>query len=262
MRGVQAEPVIDLTRERDLSQIFSATLALYRLRPWLFLVLATVIVVPAVAVVDGILLGGFGDESASPVFGQEGGDVWQQVADAVVGWVLPMVVTAAHARAVFELGSGREPTVGGMVAEALRLLPGVLAVSFVYAVAVGLGFLALVVPGVYLGVRLGFATPAYVVDRAGVRTALRESWRVVAGNWGRCFGILLLVYIVAGVASAAVDIPLELLGDALDSGPLIVAGIAVGQTIVLSFTALATTVLFFDLRARHAAAPVADVGAG
>jgi hypothetical protein len=258
---VQAEPVIDLTRERDLSQIFSATLALYRLRPWLFLTLATVIVVPVVMVVQGVVLGGFDEESAS-FLGGDDGEVWAQLVDGVVGWILPLVVTAAHTRAVAELGSGREPTVGAMVAEALRLLPAVLVVSALYAVAFGAGLVLLIVPGVYVGVRLGFAMPAYVVDRAGIGGAFRESWRVVAGNWGRCFGILLLVYLVAGVASAAVDIPLELLGDALDSGPLIVGGQAIGETVVLSFTALATTVLFFDLRARHAAAPVADADAG
>ena len=71
-----------------------------------------------------------------------------------------------------------------------------------------------------------------------------------------------LVLFVAGVGNAIVDVPLEALADALDDGVVIVTGIALDQTVVLSFTALATTLLFFDLRVRHAPEAEPDDEAG
>lgn len=73
-----------------------------------------------------------------------------------------------------------------------RFLPIVLATILMGAITAG-GFLLLIIPGVFLLVKLFFYEFAILIDNAGVRDSLKKSWRVTKGNWWRIFGLLLLM---------------------------------------------------------------------
>ncbi|MBI5161636.1 MAG: glycerophosphoryl diester phosphodiesterase membrane domain-containing protein [Micrococcales bacterium] len=117
---------------------------------------------------------------------------------------------------------------------ALTLAATVLVVLIVVLVAAGgtagvviavllgiLGFLALVVGGVWLGVKLVFTVPAIVLERRGVGSAMRRSWALTGGYFWRSLGILALVYLIYSVAGQVVAIPVSLLGSL---GSVLIAG--------------------------------------
>ena len=102
-----------------------------------------------------------------------------------------------------------------------------------------------------------FAAQASVVDDARGLGALRRSRDLVRGSWWRTLGIVILLGLVAALLAVPLGFVTQIVGAVADSGPLYVLGSAIAQTVTLSFTALAGTLLYFDLRHRSEGAPAA-----
>jgi hypothetical protein len=88
--------------------------------------------------------------------------------------------------------------------EALEGLTARSFVSFVAnslaAVAVFVGFLAFLLPGIFLAVAFYQVRAVVAVEGAGIVPALRRSWRLVAGHRVRVLFVLLVVVLVGQVA--------------------------------------------------------------
>lgn len=90
------------------------------------------------------------------------------------------------------------PSVGQALRSALALLLPYYAMGILSSVAVFLGALAFVLPGIYIFIKLVIAGPVMVAERIPSPVpALRRSWQLTRGNSGR---ILLFVVIVAVTA--------------------------------------------------------------
>jgi uncharacterized membrane protein SpoIIM required for sporulation len=79
----------------------------------------------------------------------------------------------------------------------------------IYAAAVFAGFICLIVPGIYLSVRLGFVLYAIVSNNCTAIDGLKYSSKLVEGRWWNVFGSMLVVLvflipvmIVAGIIGA------------------------------------------------------------
>ncbi len=180
--------------------------------------------------------------------------------DLILGLFLSGVLSVVVSEAT--LGSRIGPT------EAVRRvaprLGGLFALTVIVTVAVALGLVALLVGAVVVGVYLGLATPAYVLEGGGVRQALRRSVAIVRGSWWRSLGILLLSTLVAFMLSAiltAVTVVIlessDVFGDFLN-GDLTVAGHIVQGIGELLATTISTPIvsgtvvlLYIDLRIRR-----------
>ncbi|UUY05283.1 hypothetical protein LRS13_07105 [Svornostia abyssi] len=154
-----------------------------------------------------------------------------------------------------EIVAGRRPSIGGSLRSALsRTLP-LVAAAFLYGVVVVLGVIALIIPGIWLGVACYFAAQHVAYDREmGAIAAIGASYDLVKGSWWWTFGVL----IVVGIVSAVVLVPAIIVVAAgtmviggVAGGVLYIATLIIANTIVYSFGALAGTLLFFDLRARR-----------
>ncbi len=154
----------------------------------------------------------------------------------------------------------------GLVAAAglLPLLLYALGLDQVAAIILASVLLAAAIPAaIWLWVRFSVAAPAMILERAGVRTALRRSARLVRRSWWRVFGILLLIQIIAQLLASVLVLPFALLGLGLDelwvSGEagtvwffvLLMIGSAVGGLVTYPFTAGVSALLYVDLRMRR-----------
>ena len=74
--------------------------------------------------------------------------------------------------------------------------------NLVVGVAVFVGFLLLVVPGVYLAISFLFAVFVIGVEDARAVDALRRSWALAGGNRWRLLALVLVVAVAAGVGSS------------------------------------------------------------
>ena len=142
---------------------------------------------------------------------------------------------------------------------ALQRLQAMAGLSLLMLLAIVVGALCLVLPGVYLCIALSMAQPLVVFERKGPIDAMKLSVQLVRGSWWRtlviflvAIAIVFVIYILAIVVAAIILRFARGADVALLSAAVTVLIIALGafSTPFLAATQLA---VFGDLQVRHAA---------
>jgi MFS family permease len=174
-------------------------------------------------------------------------EVWRQVRGRILALVGLALLTGLLSFGALALGIGLAVLLG-------FLSPWLLFLGIPLAIgAAGLG--------VYLYVRLSLAPAVLVLERSGIRTAMRRSGVLVKGDWWRVFGILLLVQVIAAFVSSVLTVPFLLVAginavanpDAGSFTLLFVVsqiGGGVATLLVAPFAAAARGLLYVDRRMR------------
>lgn len=127
-----------------------------------------------------------------------------------------------------------------------------LVTNIVAAIIIAISLVLLIIPGIYVLVRLAFIDPVVVLERTGIGEALSRSWGLVRGSWWRAFGIGLLVFILTGLVEGVVG---GILSFSFDPRLGNAIGVIVG-IIVQPFAVSALVLLYYDLRIRKEGAVV------
>lgn len=234
---------------RSASRLVVAAFHLYRRYPLLFLTLAGGVVVPFFLIV--LVTTGAGPYSSSSARSAE-----VEFGLTLASWCLiTPLISALHINAVAAVREGREPRLGAVASAGFRVLPAVVAVSIMSGLGIALGFAALIAPGIYLTLRWAVVAQAAAIEREGWLPALRSSGRLVSGNYGHVFAFLFLVLLVV-VLNVAIELGIEEI-----AGEVVTTLVGLALTVLtVSFGALATALLYFDLRTRSEAVPVPAEG--
>ena len=158
--------------------------------------------------------------------------------------------TASLGALILAIGArdqGRDMTVSeAYQAPGLGTFGMLLVANILAAIIIGIGFILLVIPGIYLLVRFAFVSPAVVLERKGPGEALSRSAELVRGSWWRVFGIGLLVFILVAVANGVLGGVLVVL-----LSPRIANAVGVLVSILVQpFAMSALVLLYYDLRIR------------
>ena len=94
----------------------------------------------------------------------------------------------------------REITAGDAVRGALRRLMPFIGLAIIYFLLVGVGFVLLVLPGIWLAFKYILAFPAFFGEQIGPGRAMSRSSALTAGRWWRIFGL----FLVAGIFTSLV----------------------------------------------------------
>jgi hypothetical protein len=125
-------------------------------------------------------------------------------------------------------------------------------VSILFGIALGIGFLLLIIPGLILMVIWSVVAPVTVLERPGVGAAFGRSRELVRGNGWNVFAVILLVFLAVAVISVAAGVLASGLGS---------LGRALVQWAVNSalapVTALSAAVLYFELLGQPGRNPTA-----
>jgi hypothetical protein len=147
----------------------------------------------------------------------------------------------------------------------LAALGGAKGLAIVLGLVLGIGA---VVAVIYLYVVWSLAPAALILEKAGIRLALRRSRHLVTGAWWRTFGILILIRIIAGICASVLQLPFFVImfvvafssGSSNDINPytfwpLVVTSIGqiVAATVTWPFSATAIGLLYVDRRMRREA---------
>jgi hypothetical protein len=230
---------------RSAHLLVGGTFRLYRRYSLLFLVLAAGVIVPYEAIV--LAATGSGPLTRSSV------GIGVSTLLTLTDWALVSpLISALHVHAVSEMREGGEPRLGPVARQGLRALPVVAVASVVSWLGITVGFI-LIVPGVLLMLRWAVVAQAAAIEHEGWLQALRRSHWLTDGHYRHIF--VFIVYI-----TLIVSVPTLLIGLAFDSHETGAASFLVGlavNVVVYSFGALATALLYYDLRVRREAV-VAD----
>jgi hypothetical protein len=97
-------------------------------------------------------------------------------------------------------------SLGSALAAGVHRFPGVLLGCILYALILGIGFILLIVPGVYFLGKLQLWMTAMFVDDAGAVEGLKISWRLTRGRWWRATAILTVALIILYVFALALGL--------------------------------------------------------
>jgi hypothetical protein len=240
-------PPLDLTKPRSVGELLTTTLELLRRHFGLFLSVTLLVVAPAMVLVEGVWGRMLRD-------GPDAANVASvNIAFLVLATlVIPPLVTGLHAVIVRDMGDGQVPGVGEALRAVAPRLPAAFGAIALFSAGTAIGFLLLIVPGIWLGVRWYFAAQAAVLEGTAPAASLRRSLELVDGRWWDVFGALL----VSGILAAGVSAIATAVAGVVHAGVVYVTLITVIRAITLSYTALFGTLLFFTLRARQRASAV------
>lgn len=234
---MDARPVLEIERERSAFELIGATLAVYRRYPWLFLILAAIVVLPYRAL-DAL-------PELEILHGAARGWLGFFLGIGELAVVVPLV-SALHVFAVDDVRQGQEPQIMSAARRGIAKLSVVSPAVFLSWMGISLGLAALIVPGIALAARW-----AVVGQTASLRTgswedAFTRSKHLTDGRYRHVLGLLLLVFLITTLPTVVVFLLFGLKSTAV-APFLIRSALAV---VTSSFTALATALLFFDLEAR------------
>lgn len=74
--------------------------------------------------------------------------------------------------------------------------PTLLISGIIYFFIVGFGFLALIIPGIFLFVKFLYYQYAILLDNEGIINSLKKSWKITDGNWFSTFLIMLFFFAI------------------------------------------------------------------
>ena len=245
-------------RPLALGEILDVAIKLVR-RNWRTLAVLVLVVAVPVAVINFLVTASTTTYDATlDVRSPEDGSAYDagQFVNTLLGIALYLVVSVGCVQVVGEAYMGRTPAwPSALRFGARRALPA-LGLSILYILGLFFGFIALVIPAIFLAVRWSVAWPALVLERRGPIAALGRSWHLVSGFWWKCFGTLLIAYLLLIVVSIAFGAVIGGVLAALSSvdsflGLVLQQAVNVAlQVFTLPLVAAVTVVLYVDLRVR------------
>jgi hypothetical protein len=171
--------------------------------------------------------------------GVAAGLFWGAVATAI-GLVGYFWVQAALVALVQDVRDGRiDRTVGETYAAVRPRLPAVIAAGVVAAIAIGIGFLLLIVPGLFLLTIWSMLVPVIVIEGKSAGDAFGRSREVVRGSGWAVFGLIVITFLLVAIASGLIRLVFAPLPDFLDNwiGSLVAHSLTVPYVVAVLTTA-------------------------
>jgi hypothetical protein len=160
--------------------------------------------------------------------------------------------------------NGQKASIGESLATGLRNFLPLIGVMILFALAVALGFVLLIVPGIMIACAWCVVAPAVVADRTGVFGAFGRAAELTRGNRWLIFGLFVLLFVIfmvlgvvfnalSGVNALARD-PAAIV--ATMTSPLFLVLTVIRQTVSAVIGSALIAVLYVELRrAREGAGP-------
>jgi hypothetical protein len=242
-----------LRQPRDVGALFRDSLSVFRRHAWLFILLSAAVVVPVELAVEGI-----GLEMLTSSY-DESPPLAESAVPTTVGFlVMTPIITAICIYALHSIAEGRRPSPGQVFVAGFEAFTPLFGAVVLAALGIALGFLALIVPGVYLAVRWYFVPQTVVIEGARGPAALTRSSQIVQGVWLRTFGLVLLAHVAVAIPGFVLLTPFTAVASSSDQAVWALVGTILATSVTTPFVALYSTLLYYDLLARRGTAPRAS----
>ena len=212
-----------------LSGVLGEAWQMYKAHAWHLLAIAFVIYLAAAVVAALFALGG---TTVGAVLG------------SLVEIVAAFLLQATLIKAVQDVRDGRaDLSIGETVSAATPYIAPVAGASILAGIAIAIGLILLIVPGLFLITIWAVIVPVIVLEQSGVFASFGRSQQLVRGHGWHVFGTLVLAWVILLVVNIVLGIIFTVLPHALGSG---LASVISG-TLVAPFIALIVTLIYYRL---------------
>jgi hypothetical protein len=179
------------------------------------------------------------------------------LAAGVVSIAGAFLLQAALVEAVADVRDGRaDLTLGQTISRALPHLGAIVVASVLAAIAIVIGLVLVVVPGLFLLTIWSLIVPAIVLEGCSALDSFGRSRELVRGHGWTVFGVILVTVVISLVVSLVLHAVFSGLSYDVDS----YVSNVIGNTLIAPFVAAAWTSMYFSLRTTDDA-PVLPAGA-
>jgi hypothetical protein len=162
----------------------------------------------------------------------------------LVSFVASFLVQAALVKAAQDVRDGRaDLSIGQTISSASQVIWPVMGASILAAVAIVVGLILLIVPGLYLITIWAVIVPVIVIERVPALSSFGRSQGLVRGNGWNVFGVLVVTFLILLAGQLIVALILSGLSQALSNA---ISTVIVGA-LVAPFQALVVTTIYFRL---------------
>jgi hypothetical protein len=176
---------------------------------------------------------------------------WSIVA-LTIGIVGYFWIQGALVELVRDVRDGRaDSTIAQTYAAVRPRLPALIVSGVLAALGIGLGLILLIVPGLFLLTIWSMLVPVIVLEGRSAGEAFTRSREIVRGHGWPVFGLLVITFLIVGIASSIVRAVFSPLPDFLDAW----LGSLVAHSLTVPFAAAALTTAYFRLTGGPPAAP-------
>ena len=191
------------------------------------------------AVLD--LISALADQAASDTWSSA--LLWGLIA-ALVSVVGYFWVQAALVETVHDVRDGRaDRTIGETYRAVQPQLPAVVIAGILAAIGITIGFILLIIPGLFLLTIWSMVIPVIVLERRSTGEAFSRSREVVRGHGWSVFGLVIVTFLIVAIASGVIRAIFAPLPDFLDAW----LGGLVAHSVTVPFAAAALTTAYFAL---------------
>jgi hypothetical protein len=165
---------------------------------------------------------------------------------SLVQIVAAFLLQATLVKAVQDVRDGRaDLSLGETVRAALPYLGAVAGASILAGIAITIGLILLIVPGLYLITIWAVIVPVIVLEQSGAMASFGRSQQLVRGRGWHVFGTLVLVYIILLAVSLILGLIFSALPDVLGRG----LSSVISGTLIAPYLALVVTLVYYRLSA-------------
>src|SRR4029077_14935213 len=151
---------------------------------------------------------------------------------------------AALVKAVQDVRDGRaDLSFGETVSAAVPFIGPVAGASILPGIAITIGLILVIVPGLFLITIWAVIVPVIIIERSGALASFGRSRELVRGHGWHVFGTLVLVYIIMLVVNIVLGLIFSALPHTLGDG----LSSVISGTLISPFLALVVTLVYYRL---------------
>jgi hypothetical protein len=219
-----------MTQKLDAGKVFSRIFELYTSQASVYLPAALILYLP-LALVTGAILSGTGG-------------LFLLLLLVALGFVTAFIYQGLVVRSVEDLQDGqRDFSIGELFRSVIPVLGMLIVVGIVGGIAIGIGFLLLIIPGLILVTIWAVVAPAVVIEGKGF-DAFGRSYELTRGNFWQVLAVIVVLFIVQFIIQRIFG---AIGGGISDSLVPYAIFTLIGNVIVAPLTALASAVMYFEL---------------
>lgn len=114
---------------------------------------------------------------------------------AIISWIISTIVTGVCVKCAADLIEKGEASLTEAFNFTVYKLISLLAAAIITGILVGLGLLALMIPGIILLIMFSLVVPTIIVEDIGALDSLSRSRKIVGYRWLKTFALLLIIYL-------------------------------------------------------------------
>jgi hypothetical protein len=239
----------------DTGAMITAGFRLYgRFWPLLMAAVAA-IVIPAQLIVWAIVKGTLSSDAQAlnGTIYTSGSLAPAEIAIIGLGFISAILAWGTVSRMLVEAYTGHTTSFTESLSYVSRNFVGLAILAIVAGIGLFVGYVLIIIPGIFLTIAWCVAVPALVFEDTGVFGSLQRSWDLVKNNWWSTFIALLPTVLIVIAVSVALGKALSGSASSNSINSILwlgAAGRAIGAILTYPLIAAITTVIYVNLRVK------------